>query len=80
MKDNTLNRILGLISVMTVVLFLIAFTIMLSLIHINGRMVTIEQIDSVYDSKYVDVDIHNQYPDDDIELIRYFKGDVSDKK
>ena len=52
---------------------------MLSLIHINGRMVTIEQIDSIYDSKYVDVDIHNQYPDDDIELIRYFKGDVSDK-
>ena len=80
MKDSTLNRILGLISVMMVVLFLIAFAIMLSLIHINGRMVTIEQIDSIYDSKYVDVDIHNQYPDDDIELIRYFKGDVSDKK
>lgn len=74
------NTMIGFISVLMFILTMIMFAMMLSLIHINERIITIEEIDSIYDSKYIDVDIHNQYPDDDIDLIRYFKGDIQNKK
>lgn len=79
MKQKVIIMI-GFIPVLMFILTLMMCTMMWSLMHINERIVTIEEIDSIYDSKYIDVDIHNQYPDDDIELIRYFKGDVQNKK